>query len=117
MVYKALADIVVLTHFLWITFLIFGAFLGVRNRAIRIFHISGLFFATIVELSDWYCPLTYMEVWLKSKSEPTAVYTGSFIVHYLEKIIYIETPRYLVIIATVMLCAFNLWAYLSKKER
>jgi hypothetical protein len=117
MFYRVLADIVVLTHFLWIVFLIFGAFLGVRNRAIRIVHISGLVFAVIVELFDWYCPLTYLEVWLKSRSEPVAAYTGSFIVHYLEEIIYIETPRYLVIIAAVMLCAFNSWVYHRKKDR
>ena len=116
MVYKVLADIVVITHFLWIVFLIFGALLGVRNRVIGIFHISGLFFAAIVELFDWYCPLTYLEVWLKSRSEPAAAYTGSFIVHYLEEIIYIETPRYLVIIATIMLCAFNSWAYHRKMD-
>lgn len=117
MVYKVLADIVVLIHFLWIVFLIFGAFLGVRNKVVKIVHISGLFFAVIVQLFNWYCPLTYLEVWLKSSSEPSAAYTGSFIVHYLEEIIYIEIPRYLVIIATILLCAFNSCAYLRKREK
>lgn len=117
MFYKVLADIVVLIHFLWVAFLIFGAFLGVRNRAIKIVHISGLVFAFIIELFDWYCPLTYIEIWLKSRYEPAIAYAGSFIIHYIEKVIYIETPRYLVIIATVLLCALNGWAYTIKRGR
>ncbi len=116
MFYKVLADIVVLTHFLWIVFLIFGAFLGVRNRLIKIVHISGLVLAFIVELFDLYCPLTYIEIWLKSRYEPTVAYTGSFIIHYIEKIIYCETPPHLIIIATVLLCAFNSWAYYRKRD-
>lgn len=114
---RVLADIVVLAHFLWIIFLIFGALLGVRSRLIKIVHISGLSFAFILELFDWYCPLTYIEAWLKTRYEPSAAYTGSFIIHYLEKIIYIETPRYLVFIATLLLCAINAWVYLGKRRK
>src|SRR3972149_9623575 len=96
MIHKILADLVVLLHFLWILFLLFGAFFGKRNRGIKIFHLAGLLFAVILQISDWYCPLTYLEVWLRSKHDPNLVYTGSFIIHYVEEIVYIELSRDLV---------------------
>jgi hypothetical protein len=66
MKYKLLADAVVLIHFLWILFLFFGATVGAKYRVLRILHLSGLAFALITEILGWYCPLTYLEVWLRS---------------------------------------------------
>lgn len=51
MFFKIIADIVVLIHFLWIVFLVFGA-LGREIRLIRILHISGIAFAFIIQLFD-----------------------------------------------------------------
>ena len=114
MIYKILADSVVLIHFLWIVFLFFGGIWGIKNRAIKIFHISGLVFAFVIQIFDWYCPLTHLEVWLRSKHNPALVYTGSFIFHYVEKIVYIELSRYLILILTIFLCGFNVWLYFRK---
>lgn len=114
--YKILADIVVVIHFLWIVFLIFGALLGVKYKAIRIFHISGLIFAFIIQIFGWYCPLTYLEVWLRAKHDPSMAYAGSFIVHYLEKIIYLEVSGNLILTLTVLIIGINLWIYLRKKK-
>jgi|SRR4030042_4504260 len=115
MLHKILADIVVLIHFLWIIFLFLGAYWGKRYKAVKIFHLSGLVFAFIIQIFDWYCPLTHLEVWLRSKHDPTLSYTGSFIIYYVEKIVYIEFSRYLVLILTIFLCGFNAWFYLKKK--
>lgn len=95
-------------------FLMFGAVPGARNSMIKIVHISGLAFAVISQLFDWYCPLTHLEVWLKSKYGPSATYAGSFIIHYIEEIVYIEVPPYLITISTVLLCIFNGWIYIRK---
>ncbi len=116
MPYKILADIVVVIHFLWIVFLIFGALLGVRYKAIKIFHISGLIFALIIQIFGWYCPLTYIEVWLRAKHAPSMAYAGSFIIHYLEKIIYLEASGSLIFALTVLIIGLNLWIYLRKKK-
>jgi hypothetical protein len=98
-------------------FLFFGAIWGVRNRAIKIFHLSGLVFAFIIQLFDWYCPLTHLEVWFRSKHSPTLAYAGSFIIHYVEEIVYIDLSRYLVLILTILLCGFNAWFYLKGKRK
>lgn len=116
MTFKILADIVVTVHFLWIVFLVFGAFLGIKYKAVKIFHISGIVFALIIQAFDWYCPLTHLEIWLRSKHDPYLAYTGSFIAHYAEKIIYIGLPRYAIFILTVFICIFNAWLYLRKRR-
>lgn len=116
MFYRILADAVVLIHFLWILFLIFGAVLGRRVRAVKILHVSGLAFAFIIEVFNFYCPLTYIEVWARSRQDPSLTYSGSFIVHYLEMMIYIEIPRYIAASLTIFLCGFNAWFY-TRRDR
>jgi len=115
MLYKIAADIVVVTHFLWILFLFFGGFLGVKNKAVKTFHIFGLVLAFAIQIFDWYCPLTHIEVWLRLKHNPAMTYTGSFIIHYVEKIVYVEISRPLIIIFTILLCGINAWLYLKKR--
>jgi hypothetical protein len=117
MLYKIIADIVVSAHLLWILFLIFGALWGRRNTTVRIIHISGLAFAMIIQAFDWYCPLTNLEVWLRSKHDQALSYTGSFIIHYVEKIVYIEIPRELIFALCIVLCGINAWLYLSKGQK
>ena len=117
MAYMILADFTLLIHFLWILFLFFGATVGVRVRGLRILHLSGLAFALIIQVFGWYCPLTYLEVWLRSKHDPRLAYTGSFIIHYVEKIVYLDLSRTLIVIGTVLLVGLNVWLYLRKKQR
>jgi hypothetical protein len=116
MLYKFFADTVVLIHFLWILFLFLGALWGRRNKLVKIFHLSGLALAFIIQILDWYCPLTHLEVYLRSKHASSLTYTGSFIIHYIEKIVYIEISRVLVLILTLFLCGFNLWLYFKKNK-
>ncbi|MGQ9646215.1 MAG: DUF2784 domain-containing protein [Thermodesulfobacteriota bacterium] len=116
MVYKGLADLVVLVHFLWILFLFIGALWGIRNKPVKIFHLSGLAFALLIQALDWYCPLTHLEIWLRSKHSPSLAYAGSFIIHYVEKIVYMEISRFVVLVFTILLCGLNAWLY-SRKRR
>jgi len=116
MLYKILADIVVFLHFLWILFLFLGALWGIKNKVVKIFHLSGLAFAFIIQIFDWYCPLTHLEIWLRSKHSSSLTYAGSFIIHYVEKIVYIDISRLIVFVFTILLCGFNAWLYLRKKR-
>lgn len=115
MIYKLLADAVVLLHLGWIIFLFVGAVWGRKCKAVRIVHLGGLAFALISEIFDWICPSTHLEVWLRAKSGPALTYTGSFIVHYVEELIYIDVSRTAILICTVILAAFNIWMYCRKK--
>ena len=114
MLYKILADAVVLIHFLWIVFLFLGALWGRRSRTIKIFHLSGLAFALIIQIFGWFCPLTHLEAWLRAKHNPNLTYAGSFIIYYVERIVYIEISHYIVLIVTLLLGGLNVWIYLRK---
>lgn len=113
--YKILAEMTISLHFLWILFLIFGAFAGVRNKFAKIAHFSGLVFALVIQIFGWYCPLTYLEVWLRQKYEPVSAYKGPFITHYLEKIIYIELPQGVITALTILLLVLNVRIYSKKR--
>ncbi len=113
MVYRILADFVVLIHFLWIIFLFLGVLWGVRNRVVKLVHLAGLLFTFILHLGNWYCPLTHLEIYLRMKHDPDLTYAGSFIIHYVEKVVYIELSVDLLLVATIFLCVFNVLFYLS----
>jgi len=113
MIYKIVADSVVFLHLLWILFLVFGAFLGRKNKTVKIFHLSGLLFALLIQILGWYCPLTHLEIWLRSKPMPDLVCTGSLIIHYIAKIVYIELSRFIILLLTLFLIGLNAWLYLT----
>lgn len=117
MFYKILADIVVLTHFLWIVFLTFGAFLGRKYKGVKIFHIAGIGFAILIQIFGWYCPLTHIEVWLREMHDPSQSYQGSFIINYVEKLVYIQLPGKTIFIATIFLILMSAWIYLHKSKK
>lgn len=100
-------------HFFWILFLFFGAFWGVRNKGVRLFHLLGLGLAFLIQALDWYCPLTHLEVYCRSKYDPALAYSESFLMYYIEKMVYLQIPRSLILVLTILLCGFNLFLYLG----
>ncbi len=117
MIHKLFADLTVLIHFLWIVFLLIGALWGRRNRFIKIFHLSGLAFALVIQTFGWHCPLTHLEAWWRAKHHPDLSYAGSFIIHYIEKLIYLELSPAFILIVTFILVGLNLWIYLRKSVK
>ena len=117
MIYKLAADFIVLIHFLWIMFLLFGAFIGKMFRAVKFIHIAGLIFAVIMQIVGWYCPLTHLEFWLRQKHDPLLTYRGSFIIHYMEKIVYLELTPGIIFVLTLILIFFSAFVYKKDKRR
>lgn len=107
MLYKLAADFVVVIHFLWILFIIFGAFWGRFNRLVRNIHIAGLVFSIVSQIFSWICPLTHLEVWLHEKYNPYLAYPGSFIAHYLEEIIYVEMSERIIFVLTLFIVGIS----------
>ncbi|MBE9546514.1 MAG: DUF2784 family protein [Proteobacteria bacterium] len=92
MFYKVAADFVIITHFMWILFVILGfpVFLYFNLSIWRLLHLAALIAAIIMQLTRTICPLTYLEAYLKSKDISGAVYPGAFIIAKIESIIYVE---------------------------
>jgi len=92
MLYKIAADFVIFVHFLWIAFLILGfpVFLYFNTYRWRIVHLVGLIAMIIMQLIRTFCPLTYLEAYLKSKGKSAQVYPGKFLIESIENLIYVE---------------------------
>lgn len=116
MSYRFAADLVVLAHLLWIIFLFFGAFAGRKYRIVKIFHIAGLCFSLVIQVFGWYCPLTHLEAWLRQMHTPALSYKGSFLVHYAEKIVYLELSPGIIFVLTLILIGISAYLYSGKRN-
>ena len=87
MIYKVLADAIVLAHVGFILFVVFGGILVVKWKWLAWLHIPAVIWAVVVEVSNWYCPLTPWEIRLRELSGESGYETG-FIEHYVLPILY-----------------------------
>jgi hypothetical protein len=110
LIYNIAADIVVAIHFTWILFLIGGAFIGRRVRWVMWTHLIALGYSMLLQLFSWICPLTYLEFWLRSRGVGET-YAGSFIGHYLQRLVYLEIPRPLLLILTGIVIGISAVVY------
>jgi hypothetical protein len=87
MPFSLLADLVVVIHFLFILFVIFGGLLVLHKRSWAWLHIPVAVWGALVELTGWICPLTPLENWLRLQGG-VSVYTSDFIERYVVSLIY-----------------------------
>ena len=87
MPYSLLADLVVVIHFLFILFVIFGGLFVLHKRNWAWLHIPAALWGAIVEFTGWICPLTPVENWLRLQGGGPA-YTSGFIERYVVSIVY-----------------------------
>ncbi len=90
MLYRVLAEIVVILHLSFVVFVLFGGLLTVRwPRAVWV-HLPAVLWGTVVEFTGWICPLTPLEQWLLVQGGET-IQTGDFILRWLLPLLYPET--------------------------
>jgi hypothetical protein len=87
MIWSFLADALVVIHFAFTTFVIFGGFLTWRWRRVAFAHLPALAWGCWVELSHAICPLTPLENYLRHRGGE-AGYQGGFLAHYLGQVLY-----------------------------
>ncbi|MGR5529819.1 DUF2784 domain-containing protein [Vibrio alfacsensis] len=87
MIYRMLADLVVILHLLFIIFALSGGVL-VRWRSYMLFiHIPAALWVTVISFKGWICPLTPLENQLRQAAGDEG-YPGGFVEHYIIPIIY-----------------------------
>ena len=111
MVYGHLAILTLLLHFLWILFIVFGFIFALKGSKLAFVHLGGLFFSLVINLFGWYCPLTYLENFLYHAQDKGLGYSGSFIIHYLESIIYPNVAERTIRVGEIAFVIVNLIAY------
>jgi hypothetical protein len=124
MSYKIFADAVIVVHFLFILFMLLGFLLTAyalvfRQKffdwwLFRSLHLLGIFYVFSLSILGKYCPLTILENGLRLRHEASSVYSGSFIVHYLEKLIYPDVNPIVIQIPTVFLAIFTIVVFIIK---
>jgi hypothetical protein len=95
------ADALLLLHVLFVAFVVIGLLLifagkarrwpWVRNRWFRVLHLLAI---SVVVIQSWFgmiCPLTTLEMAFRSRAGDSQ-YVGSFMVHWLETILYYQAP-------------------------
>jgi len=87
MAYRLSADALVLVHFAFILFVLFGGFLVLWRRWLAWLHLPAVAWGMLVEFTGWICPLTPWEQALRAKAGESG-YGGGFIEHYLLALIY-----------------------------
>ena len=106
-----LADVLVLFHFTFILFVIFGGFLVRRRRQVIWLHIPCAVWGALIEFAGWICPLTPLENDLRI-SAGSSGYNGGFIENYLIPVVYPSgLTRGIQIIFGLGVIIINFWAY------
>jgi Protein of Unknown function (DUF2784) len=87
MIWSAIADALVVVHFAFTAFVIFGGFLTWRWPRLALAHLPALAWGCWIEVSHSVCPLTPLENhWRHLAGE--AGYRGGFLAHYLVQVLY-----------------------------
>lgn len=102
-----LADMILVFHVLFVAFVVFGLlaiyagyFLRwpwVRNKTFRILHLSAIGYVVVQSWLGVVCPLTTWEMALRAEAD-TATYTGSFIQHWLQSLLYYTAPEWVFVL-------------------
>ena len=123
MLYKILADLIVVMHFVWILFMLIGAILTLSGFfykrffdwwLFRTLHLCGIIYVGLLALLREYCPLTILENTLRVKYNPDLTYPGSFIVYYVEKLVYPDLNPSIILVPTIFIAVFTIVVFIIK---
>lgn len=123
---QALADLVLVTHVTFVAFVVVGLGLivtggirgwsWIRNPWFRLAHLVAI---AIVVTQAWLgilCPLTTLEMHLREQAGE-ATYAGSFIAHWLGRILYYEAPPWVFATAYTVFGAVVVFSWIRYRPR
>jgi hypothetical protein len=87
MIYRLLADFVLIAHVAFVLFSVLGGLLILRYRKVLWWHLTALCWGVVVQWANWVCPLTPLENHLR-RLVGEAGYSGGFIEHFVLKVLY-----------------------------
>jgi hypothetical protein len=111
MLYRTLADGLVLFHVTFVLFVALGGLLVLRWKRLAWVHIPCAIWGALVEFGGWICPVTPLEVRLRVLGGEEG-YSGGFIENYILPLLYpAELTRTHQIGLGTLVVAANLLAY------
>jgi hypothetical protein len=85
--YTFLADFVVLVHFAFVLFIVFGGLLVLRWPWVIWAHVPSAIWGALISFFGWICPLTPLENWLRERAGEVG-YEGGFVENYILPLLY-----------------------------
>jgi len=117
--YLWLSNLIIVVHFLFILFVLFGGLLVLRWPKWIWLHLPAIVWGFLVELYGWFCPLTPWENQLR-RMAGREVYEGDFIGEYLIPLIYpVDLTRemqYLFAVIVILLNAVVYYVVFRKRK-
>lgn len=111
MVYRFLADLVLVAHFAFVVFAVVGALLVLRWRWVVWLHLPAVVWAALIEFAGWICPLTPLENSLRELGG-SAGYESGFVEHYILPVLYPGgLTREVQIVLGLLVLAVNMGIY------
>ncbi len=111
MLTRLAADLVLLGHFLFVAFAVFGGTLVCHHPAWALVHVPVVLWSAIVNLAGWTCPLTPLEKSLRTGAGQSG-YAGGFVEHYVGRVVYPRgMPRQMELTAGVSIIVWNVLVY------
>ena len=111
MLYRLLADLVVILHLAFVAFALFGGLLTLKWKRIVWLHAPAVLWAAAIEFGGWVCPLTPLEIWLREQGGETG-YRSSFIDYYILPLLYpASLTREMQFVLGVVVLAVNFASY------
>jgi hypothetical protein len=81
------ADLIVVIHFLFVIFVVFGGLLVLRRPWVAYLHVPAAIWGVLIEFAGWICPLTPLENSLRIRAGGSG-YQGGFIENYILPVLY-----------------------------
>ncbi|HKR07551.1 MAG TPA: DUF2784 domain-containing protein [Gemmatimonadaceae bacterium] len=111
MIYRVLADLVLVLHLGFVLFVVLGGLLVLRSPWVALLHVPAAIWGVLIEFTGWICPLTPLENSLRVRGGELG-YSGGFIEHYIQPLLYPNglTRGTQIVLGTLVLL-LNLTAY------
>jgi len=85
--YRGLADLVLVIHLAFVLFVVFGGLFTLRWPRVAWLHVPVALYGATIEFIGFICPLTPLEISLRRRGGE-AGYAGGFIEHYITAALY-----------------------------
>lgn len=89
MLYRFLADTLVVIHLGFVLFVVLGGLLVLWRRGWAWAHLPAAAWGALIEFGNWICPLTPLEIRFRVLGGE-AGYSGGFVARYLTSLLYPE---------------------------
>jgi Protein of Unknown function (DUF2784) len=117
MLYRLLADLVVVLHVGFVLFVVLGGLFALRRPRAAWFHLPAAIWGAGIEFVQGICPLTPLENHLRKLGGESG-YAGGFVEHYVLPVLYpAGLTRGVQLAIGIFVVAFNLVVYAAVWRR